>query len=398
MKVLVADDDFITRKTLSSMIELKGFECCLEANGTAALELLLSPEAPPVAVLDWQMPGMNGIDIIRELRRKCSDYIYCILLTGKSDPRDIEKGFEAGADDFIVKPANLSTIHQRLNVARRIMEYDIKARALQNELNKYADSMKLLAEDRAKQLIHADRLATLGTLSAGLAHEINNPATYIAGNIQMIKKSWKVILEKVEFPEDAQLDFILEEFPKMLDGAVNGIERITKIVSSLKKYYRKNPSEHKVLFTLDAAVQESLELCKPRLKHGINVEYNGGQSQAEVLAEKSQIEQVIINLINNAVDAMEMAQAPTMSIRLEEQEDFIWLFLSDNGSGIPKKIQARLFDPFFSTKTSENGTGLGLAISRSIIEDHGGKLLCKTLEVGTCFYFSLPVAKHNLSS
>lgn len=390
MRVLIADDDFITRKTISSMIALIGFDCCVENDGKSALNTLLSSDSPPIAVLDWQMPGMDGIDIIKELRKQRNDYIYCILLTGRSEPEDIEAGFAAGADDFIIKPANLSSINHRLNVARRIMEYDIKTKSMQNELNNYAVSMKELAEERARQLIHADRLATLGTLSAGLAHEINNPATYIVGNVQIMKKSWQRLLEKIDIPEDTQSQYILNEFPKMLDDISSGIERITKIVASLKQYYKNNSSGRKILFNINEAIEESLEICRSRLSKNIRIEKILAEDLPDIKGEKNQIEQVIINLINNALDAMEKKSDKKLEIISEQKNDSIWFYLYDNGSGIPRNIMSKLFNPFFSTKGSQNGTGLGLSISKSIIEGHGGELKCISLDNGTCFYFSIP--------
>lgn len=372
------------------MIKLQGFETDLVNDGESALEALLCEGAPKIAVIDWRMPGISGIEVIREIRELREDFVYCILVTGMSDPMDIEEGFNSGADDFLVKPATLTSIRQRLNIARRVINYDTDLAEARKKLTDYAISMKNLAEIRAKHLIHADRLATLGTLSAGIAHEINNPATFIAGNIQLMEKFWQLLLEKVSFPHDKQIDYILDEFPKMINDTASGVDRITRVVKSLKQYYQNDTRDQKKYFDIKEAIKESMDMCKFRLNKNVSVEVNFCDNPVKVMGEKNQIKQVIVNLLNNALDAVEQIPEKYIRITTEQHGDFLWLYLCDNGRGIPANAIPQLFDPFFSTKGSQNGTGLGLSVSKSIIENHGGELKCRLRDKGTCFCFSLP--------
>lgn len=396
MKILIADDDFVTRKILSSTLTQEGFEPIAVEDGSAALKILQQENCPKIAILDWQMPGLTGIEVLKELR-KCQDYyVYCILLTARSEAEDFKIGFDAGTDDFLTKPIDTSLIKQKLNVAKRIIQYEINEGQMRSEIVKYADSMKELAEERAKQLVHADRLATLGTLAAGIAHEINNPSTFIAGNAQSLEKYWEALIQKGFFSEtkDQQVDVILEDFPKMISGIRSGVKRITKIVSSLKSYARQDLTIKKSPFDINEVVEEALEICHNKIKYNITVEKNIPDSVPFAFGDKYQIEQVIVNLITNAADAMNGKKNARLLISCQKNENMVQMEVKDSGPGISEDIINKIFNPFFTSKGRQDNTGLGLSISKSIIEEHGGQLNVKNApEGGAVFYFSIPVAK-----
>jgi signal transduction histidine kinase len=393
MKILIADDDFIARKTLSSIISGEGLECVVVEEGISALRELSKPNSPTIAILDWEMPGLNGIEVIKNLRKMKKKYAYCILLTAKSDPKDVETGFDAGADDFMSKPPDITLIRQKLTVAKRIMQYEANKQASQRELEKYAAHMKNLAEDRARQLVHADRLATLGTLSAGMAHEINNPATFISGNIQTINKCWKMLLDKFDLAEssDPQVQYIREEFPKMTEGILTGVHRISKIVSSLKSFSKQEKSFHRDFFDMEEAINESFNLCQNAVKYNIDVKTSFAPDLPQGYGDQKQIEQVLVNLITNAADSMSQLDTGKLTVECFLENNMLKTCIKDNGTGIRKYIADKIFNPFYTTKGRTNGTGLGLSISRSIIEEHGGKLNYSPLPQGSKFCFTLPI-------
>jgi len=397
MKILIADDDFVTRKILSSTLTNDGFETVVVEDGDEALEILRQDNSPKIALLDWEMPGLTGIEVLKELR-KCQDYyVYCILLTAKSDVEDLKMGFEAGADDFLTKPVDKLLIKQKLNVAKRIIQYEINEKEMQSEIVNYAISMKALAEERAKQLVQADRLATLGTLAAGIAHEINNPTTFISGNAQSLEKYWEVLIQKGCFSntEDRQISLILEHFPKIISGMRSGVNRITKIVSSLKSYARQDLVITKRPFEIREVVEDALEICCNKIKYNITVEKNMPESIAFAFGDKYQIEQVLVNLIANAADAMKGQKNSRLWISSRQHDNMIQVDVRDNGPGINEDIIDKIFDPFFTSKSRNDGTGLGLSISKSIIEEHNGQLgVKKATEGGSVFSFSIPIAEN----
>lgn len=397
MEVLVADDDSITRNILSSTLTKEKFEPVMAEDGAVALEILKQNNSPKIAIIDWQMPKLTGIEVLQEIRSLKNSYIYCILLTARSEAEDFKAGFNAGADDFLTKPIDTLLIKQKLNVAKRIIQYEINEKQMQSELLNYANSMKALAEERAKQLCHADRLATLGTLAAGVAHEINNPTTFISGNVQSLEKYWEVLIQKGCFidPEDKQISLILEHFPKIISGIRSGVKRISKIVSSLKSYARQDVLTKEKNFDVKAVIDEALELCYNKVKF-INVEKNVPENNVFAFGDQYQIEQVIVNLLTNAVDAMNVKENPKIVISCKQKDNIIQVEIKDNGPGIKEEIIHKIFDPFFTSKSINESTGLGLSISKSIIDKHSGHLDVQNHpDGGAVFTFSIPMAVEN---
>jgi len=184
MKILLAEDDRTTRLILAATLKKMGHEIILAENGTIAWELIQQPDAPKTVILDWVMPGLDGHEVCKRIRSLSLPYRYIIMQTSKDSKEDIDSGFAVGVDDYLTKPLNPEALRHKLHVAERVLKYEYK-------LESYASQMESLAKERAKQLMHADRMATLGMLSAGVAHEINNPLTFISGNAQILEKAWK---------------------------------------------------------------------------------------------------------------------------------------------------------------------------------------------------------------
>jgi len=396
MEILIADDDLVTRKILSTILTKEGFDTTVVEDGNAALKIIQQDDSPKIAILDWQMPGMTGIEVLKELR-KCKDYyVYCILLTVKSDADDFKTGFDAGVDDFLTKPINTLLLKQKLKVAKRIIQYELNEKQMKAEIVNYANSMKALAEERAQQLAHSVRLATLGTLAAGIAHEINNPTTFIAGNAQSLERYWEALIQKgcLSETQDKQVALILEHFPKMISGIRAGVKRITKIVSSLKSYARQDLVINKSPFDINDVIEEALEICNNKIKYNITIEKNIPESIAFAFGDQYQIEQVLVNLITNAADSMNEQKKARLLISCQLQDNMIQVSVQDNGPGISEEIVHKIFDPFFTSKGRHDSTGLGLSISRSIMEEHNGQLNVKNAPGGgAIFSFSIPVAE-----
>ncbi|MFM9265728.1 PAS domain S-box protein [Tychonema sp. BBK16] len=273
------------------------------------------------------------------------------------------------------------------------------------------------------QLVQSEKMSSLGQLVAGVAHEINNPVSFIFGNIIYAKDYTNDLLRilelyRVAYPtptaeieaelQECDLDFIQADLPKLLDSMAVGADRIQEIVKSLRTFSRLDEAAFKAV-NIHAGIDSTLMILGHRLnKKG---EYSaisiikkyGNLPQVECYS--GQLNQVFMNLLSNAIDALEekannfqdedsLSPVSTITIRTEVVEgDRVKIAIADSGTGIPKSVQQRLFDPFFTTKPVGKGTGLGLAISYEIIvEKHQGKLECNSeLGIGTEFAIEIPI-------
>lgn len=394
MRILIAEDDPISRSLLSEVLQKFGHDVVETEEGNQAWDVMQQADSPRVAILDWMMPGMDGLEVCQRIRgRGGESYAYIILLTAKGMREDIEAGFEAGADDYLIKPLIINDLKQRLRVAQRILTAEDRQADARRQLAVLAAEMQQLAEERARQLVHADRLATLGTLSAGIAHEINNPATFIAGNAQTIERAWSIVAPCiVNSGGDDRIPMIVQEFPQMVKGIREGVARISKIVEGLKTYSRQG-AINKQKFSVTDAVDACLTLCHNLLKNRVNVIRRIPKDLPPAFGDIRQIEQVLTNLLTNAADALSGRDNPCLCIEAGTTGNKVRVAVTDNGPGMKPESIARVFDPFFTTKEEGKGTGLGLPISKGIIEAHGGTMDAWNVSGGGAqFSFTLPIA------
>jgi two-component system, NtrC family, sensor kinase len=268
------------------------------------------------------------------------------------------------------------------------------------------------------QLIQSERLAGLGHLTAGLAHEVNNPVTFIHGNLEHLAAHTQTLLQTIALyqqagqpllPElaaqlpDLDLEFIQADLPKLLTSMKSGTERIQNIVQSLRGFARLDESDRKAA-NLHEGIEQTLAILQHRLvgnaeQSAIQVIYQPGELPL-VDCYPRQLNQVFLNLINNAIDALRASQsqptadqALTLWIHTQLKQGYVTVCIADNGTGIPIAIQDKIFDPFFTTKPIGKGTGLGLSISHQIItKQHKGSL--KVISCGdrkTEFWLEIPV-------
>jgi len=246
-------------------------------------------------------------------------------------------------------------------------------------LSKALDDLKM----QQGQLIQSEKMASLGQMVAGVAHEINTPLGYASSNVEIIRESLQGMGQEV----DAES---LEEFDVLLADVEYGLNQISELVMSLKDFSRVDRSQSQ-LFDLNAGIDTALKICNNQLKDGINIERNFAELP-EISCAPSQLNQVFLNLINNAAQAMD--GRGLIQITTRQVDAYVEVAIRDNGSGMDEDTRAHIFEPFFTTKAVGKGTGLGLSIVFRIIEDHGGTIQVESeLGKGTEFVVRLPIKK-----
>lgn len=259
------------------------------------------------------------------------------------------------------------------------------------------------------QLLQADKMASLGQLTAGLAHEINNPVNYIYTGIGGLEKNLAALMEVVkeydsikkmeDFParskhiqelkEDMDYDEVLEDISELMLGIREGAVRTEEIVRSLQHFSRTDRD----VFTksnIHEGVDSTLFILKNALQDNVQIDKNYAPNLTEIECYPGQLNQVFMNIISNAIHAIGNKEG-CIEIQTQNTDQGIQIKIKDNGPGIPIAIQKRIFDPFFTTKEVGRGTGLGLSISYGIIKKHGGNIRMESEEgKGTCFEINLP--------
>lgn len=279
---------------------------------------------------------------------------------------------------------------------------------------------QLLHEQTQAQMIQTEKMASLGQMVAGIAHEIKNPVGCITGNFEFLDDYCTKLIELLtayaaevsqpsedlsQLKEDHELDFILEDLPKILNSMKLGSERLTKIVGSLQNFSHMDESKHQPA-NIHECIESTLIILENRIKTGIRISKNYANLPL-VNCSSGQLSQVFMNLISNAIDALNEkiekvgngsgSWQPQIEISThllpEKERDWVLVQIGDNGTGIAPNIQERIFETFFTTKPVGKGTGLGLAITHQIVtEKHEGKLLMHSqLGKGTTFEILLPL-------
>jgi signal transduction histidine kinase len=398
-RALIADDDVIQSIITEKLLKQLGYEVFCVNSGRQALEHIQS-HSPTLAILAGKMPGMSGLELCQQIRDEHCLYTYIIMITGNSTVDEMEEAFAGGVDDFLPKPIEKVTFCSRIRAAERIIAHELELQVDKRFWKLHAGEMEKLAEERAKQLVHADRMVTLGTMSAGIAHEINNPTAFISGNAQMLEKFWKVIEPTLQSSWNdssenaAQKQFILAETPKMIEAIKSGVTRISRIVTGLKSYSHQGKGGAPELCDPASIVESALQLTQTEVKNKVDVTKVISDNLCEVLVDPVQIEQVLVNLVINATHALEGKANPKIDVRVKKEQEFVIIEVMDNGPGLSNEVMEKLWVPFFTTKEVGKGTGLGLPICRKIIEQSGGKIEASNCEEGGAkFTIALPDAE-----
>jgi PAS domain S-box-containing protein len=228
-------------------------------------------------------------------------------------------------------------------------------------------------------IIHSSKMASLGQMAAGIAHEINNPITIIHGTAGLLKKALQS-----DAPDIARITSGLERIEKTA-------LRISRIIRGLRMFSRSGESDPPLTHPLRTILEETLDLCRERFRD-YEIDFRIAEMpEVSIRCRPTQISQVLLNLLNNSFDAISNETERWVQVDFAKRDGKVRISITDSGPGLSKETQRRLMEPFFTTKEPGKGTGLGLPISRGIVEEHGGKLTYERDSKNTCFAIELPV-------
>ncbi len=370
-KILIVDDSPSIVLALRDILEAD-YSVYDAGSGEEAFEKL--PDIiPDIILLDVELPGINGYEICRRIRaEKMYGFVKIIMLTSCTSLEDCITGYQAGADDYVGKPFKKDELLAKVRVFLRLKTVEDQLKNLNSMLNEQVDI-------RTQQLVDAEKMATIGRLTAGIVHNLNTPLQGILGYAQLLE---------LEYPENKEI--------KKLTRAANNMKQIIRTI--LNTSHRSSTNEYANV-NINEVLENQIELQKanPFFKqhvltkthlepippyHGLYVHFS----------------QSLGNLINNAVEALYDSEVKELTISTGLEKSSIVIKIADTGPGISRKNLDKIFNPFFTTKplTADDdrptGTGLGLASCREMIASYGGTIRVESKEgCGTTFTVVLPL-------
>ncbi len=360
MKVLIADDDPVARLQLQRFLERWGEDVVAAADGAAAWELFQAGDFR-IVITDWMMPGVDGAELIRRIRAQPrTGYVYAILLTALSQKQDLVQGMDAGADDFLSKPFDIEELRVRLRQGERVIGLE-QSLAEQNRALRQAQGA----------LVQQEKLAGLGQLAAGVAHEVNNPLAFVTNNLAVLRRETLDLLNAVG-PDAAELPYLRETLPRLFDATLDGVRRVRDIVRNLRDFARLDEAEFQEI-DLNAALATTANMLRHELgSRQVALRTDFGDLPP-VPCQPGKLNQVFLELLQNAAHACRAGGAIELRTRVLP-EGQAQIEIADDGCGIRPEDLPRVFEPFFTTKPVGQGTGLGLAVAYGTVRDHGGTL------------------------
>ena len=367
--ILVVDDEPINRQVLRNQLEMVGYRVEVAIDGLQGLKLLEKLN-PQVILLDVMMPRISGYQTCYRIRQKYSaSELPIILLTAKDQPEDTVRGFQHGANDYLTKPFSREELLIRV-------QFHLKLSNATSEVYRMMDDLRGMQN----QLIQSAKLAAVGEMTSGIAHELKIPLAGIS-----------TILSGVELAKQLHQEIDMDATCSRVNLLV---QRCSAIIDHMRNYSRRTEETHSQTQIINQLLKNTLLLVEPQLKRiGGKLKLNLGHDLPFVVGNDIQLEQVFINLCNNACDAMEQSEERILTIQSMAVGDEVLVRVIDTGTGMRPEVQERIFESFFTTKSSAKGTGLGMSISQNIVEQHKGQIRFNSeLGRGTTFEIYLPVA------
>jgi len=350
MRILLVDDEPDFLEMLARRLRLRGLEVLSAESGPEALECLERREID-VVVLDVRMPEMDGIETLRRIKDSWPR-VEVVMLTGHADLDSSLDGMRFGFFDYLTKPVNIEALVAKLRDA------------YQRGQGNSSGEKSIFSRKLKRHMVVADRLASLGELSASIAHEINNPLAVIgeaAGLLRSRASKTQALPEEFATTVGSTLDAI--------DRAVERAQRITR---SFLRFARSSDSNAREV-NLEELAREVIGLTSETASEaGTEVTLEKPAKPLTLRTDVFQLRQVLLNLMINALQAV--SHGGNVVVRLDGDAEEVRIAVEDDGPGIPQENLERIFEPFFTTKPEGQGTGLGLAVSRGLVEKLGGRI------------------------
>jgi signal transduction histidine kinase len=372
-RILIIDDEPANVLLLERMLAADGYrDVRSTTDARTALSLYRSHE-PDLILLDLLMPHLDGVAVLEQLHTETPDdaYVPVLVLTADATAAAKLRALEAGAHDFLTKPFEQVEVRLR-------MRNLLNTRRLHLTLQAHNRSLEATVRDRTERLLQSEKVAAMGSLLAGVAHELNNPLCALSGHTQLL-------MRHAPDPVTARRGVKIGE----------AADRCVRIVRNFLALARQRPPERSAT-RLREVVNEAVELLAYELKtNGVVVTLDMADDIPLLWADGHQLHQVLVNLIANAHQAMRRQTRPrqlTIAGRVDAPRQRVRLEVRDSGPGIPPELQPKIFEAFFTTKPPGEGTGLGLSLCRNIVDEHGGTLTLEcVVDAGTTFIIDLPI-------
>src|SRR5207249_179279 len=370
-RILIVDDELANVRLLERLLQQTGYRNLVTPTDPRQVRGLYDELHPGLILLDLMMPHLDGVAVMGELAIPAEAYVPILVLTADVTMAAKQRALAAGAKDFLTKPFD------RIEVLLRIKNL-LDTRSLYLELERQNRSLEAIVAERTQRLLQSEKVATLGSLLAGVAHELNNPLAVVTGHAQLLRGT-------VSDPE------VVGRAEK-IDEAARRCVRIVRNFLALAR--RRAPERGEV--QLNHVVQEAVELLEYELRTGnVSVSLALAEDLPVLWADGHQLHQMLVNIVANAHQAMRGSGSPrrlTITTGRDRTGQQVRLAIADTGPGIPAAIRAKIFEPFFTTKPPGEGTGLGLSLCRGIVEEHGGTIGVESEPgQGTTFLIRLPV-------
>jgi two-component system, NtrC family, sensor kinase len=390
--ILIVDDQPENLEVLSKILQ-PYYRVRAARSGELALRVAATDPKPDLVLLDIMMPGMNGYEVCERLKEDQSlAEIPVIFLSALEGAQNKVRAFDAGGVDYVTKPFQVEEVLARVRIHLELC-------SVRRELKRKNKRLKAAVRDRKKtqaRLIQSEKMAALGVLSAGVAHEINNPLNFIKNSVLSLQRDVGDLLKVTELglsfwrssigplsgeikklQEQIEYETILTEVPGLFRSILEGIRRTEEIVRSLQTSARQDEVISEAV-DIHEIIDAALTMLRNRYKSNTKVVKDYG-NVPPIPCYAGKLSQVMINLLVNAIDAIEKKESNDphqITIRTEvldrENRSYGVIRIADSGQGIPQELIHKIFDPFFTTKDVGKGMGLGLYITAAIVQEHAG--------------------------